>query len=526
MSDPFDDLGPLPEPQARFEEVASRLAECERWDQDLSLAALGETPPPAHLESCASCRDLFTERRRVVGLLDALPRPRARCPVPVPRRPGFRAAAAAAFFAAILVFAIRPGPVQTPPVSPASALPGPLTRFTLAFDRYFQSDDPRERPVVESEILSLGRIVIPHLVRAAGDPDERITSSALELLERIGLPDILPALEARLDGNPWRNESIFRTIVRLDASSPAILRGLFNPARQAQALAALDSMPPRRAVPVLLTAYPRLSPPLRERADKVLLSESALARQVLSGGWAALDSSSLAALAPLVGTLKLRQAAPELLKLARSPEHAPAALEGLARMGDPGLLQAVLALPGENAGVYLRARGNAAAGELRGLAVHPDPKVARRAVMLLGDFGGPETPKQLRSLLSQPAIRAEVLQALARMPGAEPQAILLEACSREESRDELVAVLGARKSPEVLPHLLKLAWDPRVSLATTVESLSSYPLEETVPPLISGLQGGGSRARAHELLKRLTGEKKISSQAGAWERWWKAQNSG
>lgn len=467
---------------------------------DEARRLIDEDPAAAgsHVASCASCREYRERTEALDDALRALPLPRLgpkywedysqrlRRRLPRARRPWLWIPLAAA---AGLLLLLSPKPVPKRPAPPlmakkAEPAPTPLTRFTAAFDRAVAGTP-------SDELDTLARSHWPHLVLKAASEDRRIAFTALTLLERIRIPESVADLAKLLGRDSWRDDPILRALARMDLpSSRAVLRAsLEDSTLQGTTVAACAELPSRTSVPLLLSSYPALLDEVRLQADAILKAHASVTRSLLLRVFPTADDETAATFAPLAAELALRETASRLIRLAHVPEHRFVALKALTAIGTPEMLRFLLDLPPSEVLEFARGQGKRAVALLRGLASDRD----RGAVRLLAELG-------------------------------ESRA-LLEAYPRSGIKNEIVAELGRLHPPEILDSLLRIAGDGRVSAQILSEALSGYPAKDVVPRLIRNLEDPFSRPRAHEILKRLTGER-LAPSTGAWEQWWKKQKTG
>ena len=203
MNDEPENVGPLPDPRARFDDVARRLDECEGADVAVSLTALGEAEAPAHAGGCDACREILEERRAVVRHLDLLPKSRAH--FRAPKRWSWIPAAAAALVAVALVPLFLPGPAEVIVVEPEIALDEesiavaaskiqtlPEIRELGEFLRAAKGSDQRYR-ATRILVHIGGRAAEQELLRT--DLDAFIIAALGEMRSRDAVPRLIQALE-------------------------------------------------------------------------------------------------------------------------------------------------------------------------------------------------------------------------------------------------------------------------------------------------------------------------------------------
>lgn len=459
----------------------------------------------AHRAACASCDQAFRDAEKLDLAIRALPlrepdwnawdaKLQAALARPRRRTWPYAASAAAALVVAALAWTFRPAappaPEPTPLVStdplPSPEGPTALTRFTLAFERYAGG---AKEP--EAELLDLARELWPHLVLKIESPEPPKVEAALALLERLRPAAAVPAMEARLDGEGWRNRLILCSLARFEgpAATRALWRALRDPELQADAVAACGGMTGETPIRTLLALYPQFGSEARRGAREILAARGDSAKRHLAAQLRASNEATAAALAPLAAALDLKEAVPTLVALSRSDDHGAAAMDALGTLGDASLLRALIDRPANLVARFVTAKGDDGIRELCRIAGDGDAKTARAAVALLPQFKG-EAPRQaLVRAASRPATRLAAVAALEGMDGVPA--------------GDLVAIV----------------LDPMVPAAAGATVLSDAPLDEIVPRLIAELGDYRRRPRAHDLLKRLT-NRQLPPSAAAWESWW------
>jgi hypothetical protein len=191
------------------------------------------------------------------------------------------------------------------------------------------------------------------------------------------------------------------------------------------------------------------------------------------------------------------------------------AAEALARISEPSMVRRILDTPA--AAVFVRAKGEAGAGELRLLALDGDQKIARAASTLLPGFDSPQTRRTLSVAADRAATREASIVALVRIGDFESLKRFVET-SPAAVKGEVASALGQAKSDDLRPSLLNASLNPAISLQSAQALLDDYPAEEIVPALIPALENYYSRSRAGELLKRLTGEQ-LPPTPNVWIAW-------
>lgn len=157
-----------------------------------------------------------------------------------------------------------------------------------------------------------------------------------------------------------------------------------------------------------------------------------------------------------------------------------------------------------------------------------DDGVRRAAARSLGQVGDPEASDALGKLVKvkDDVLRANALEALARLDPAAHRAQLLEAAGGDKDGGVRCALLGAAALiyPDDAERLAAAAlgdedWRPRLQ---AVEILAELRTKAGVDALLSALEDGRAAvaARAQHALATLTGEK--HTRPDAWRRWWTA----
>lgn len=123
------------------------------------------------------------------------------------------------------------------------------------------------------------------------------------------------------------------------------------------------------------------------------------------------------------------------------------------------------------------------------------------------------------------AVRAAFATCLERLPGAEPEKLLLKMESEEEDRGALVSILnaiGRRRMEAGVPRLIeRLKSEDWAVAAAAIEGLARVRRPEVIPALIARLETADGRVMADLLdtLFEITGKHNPDTFAG-WNTWW------
>jgi len=376
-----------------------------------------------------------------------------------------------------------------------------------AVERYLSREIPEKFTL--PPLQALGRHVVPLLVQALQDENERVRKAACEALGAIGDPQAIPHLAQALQDEAWEvRKAAFEALGAI--GDPQAIPHL------AQALQDEDWLVRKAACEALgAIGDPQAIPHLAQ----ALQDEHRLVRAAACEALGAIgDPQAIPHLAQALQDEHrwVREAACEALGAIGDPQAIPpllqalqdealevrkAACEALGKIGDPQAIPPLLQALQDEAWEVRKAACEALGAIGDPQAIPPllqalkneDWWVCKAACEALGKIGDPQAiPPLLQALQDEDwAVRRAACWALGAI--GDPQAIppLLQALQDEHRwvREAACEALGAIGDPQAIPPLLQALQDEhRWVRVAACEALGKIGDPQAIPPLLQALQ--------------------------------------